>query len=115
MSDMKKSSCKGRGFEVWWEERSLPVKILVGIGFGILGVGFLALFGLLVMALWNWLMPEIFGIKRVDFWQACGLLLLASILFKGFHFKDENHRIDRKRRQHLRSYMREEAADSPEK
>lgn len=32
--------------------------------------------------LWNWLMPAVFGLKVITFWQAWGLLLLASILFK---------------------------------
>ena len=29
-----------------------------------------ALFGLIVMSLWNWLMPALFGWKVVTFWQA---------------------------------------------
>jgi len=33
------------------------------------------------MWLWNWLMPDIFGLKVINFWQALGLNLLASILF----------------------------------
>lgn len=40
-------------------------------------------FGLLVMVLWNWLMPEIFGLTALTFWQAAGLLLLCKILFGG--------------------------------
>jgi hypothetical protein len=37
------------------------------------------------MALWNWLMPAIFGLRAVSFAQALGLLLLGKILFGGFH------------------------------
>lgn len=37
-----------------------------------------------VMALWNWLMPEIFGLTVINFWQALGLLLLSKILFGGY-------------------------------
>jgi len=34
--------------------------------------------------LWNWLMPAIFGIKAISFWQAWGLCLLIRILtFRG--------------------------------
>jgi len=40
-----------------------------------------ALIGYVVMALWNWLMPEIFGLKLISFWQALGLLLLSKLLF----------------------------------
>ncbi|MBN2534360.1 MAG: hypothetical protein JXB88_15845 [Spirochaetales bacterium] len=107
MSEQKKMCHKGHGFDTWWEDRSLPHKILLGIGFGILGIGLLALFGWIVMLLWNWLMPEIFGLKSLNYWQAWGVLVLCTILFKGMHFKDENHRTDRRRRRQLRSYMQE--------
>jgi hypothetical protein len=42
-------------------------------------------FGFATMHLWNWLMPGIFGLRTVTFWQAIGLLLLGKILFGGFH------------------------------
>jgi len=35
-----------------------------------------------VMLLWNWLMPEIFGLVEIGFWQALGLCFLNSALFK---------------------------------
>ena len=34
--------------------------------------------------LWNWLMPAMFGLQTVTFWQALGLLVLSKILFGGF-------------------------------
>ena len=37
-----------------------------------------------VMALWNWLMPLLFGLSTITFWQAWGLLLLSWILLGGF-------------------------------
>lgn len=40
-------------------------------------------FTALVMYLWNWLMPEIFGLTSITFWQALGLLVLSKILFGG--------------------------------
>lgn len=40
--------------------------------------------GQVVMRLWNWLTPELFGWKPIDFWQALGLLVLCRILFGGF-------------------------------
>ena len=45
----------------------------------------LCLVCLLVMGLWNWLMPAIFGLKAITFWQALGLLFLSKLLFTGFH------------------------------
>jgi hypothetical protein len=35
-----------------------------------------------LMLLWNWLIPTVFGLPEITFWQACGLQLLATILFK---------------------------------
>ena len=34
------------------------------------------------MLLWNWLMPMIFGLTTLTFWQSFGVILLASFLFK---------------------------------
>lgn len=34
------------------------------------------------MLLWNWLMPMIFGLCTLTFWQACGLLVLTSLMFR---------------------------------
>jgi hypothetical protein len=45
---------------------------------------FVALGGLLVRELWNWLLPVLFGWPSVSFWQALGLLALCRILFGGF-------------------------------
>jgi hypothetical protein len=42
-------------------------------------------FSFAVMWLWNWLMPAIFGLHAISFWQALGLLVLSKILFGGFH------------------------------
>lgn len=33
--------------------------------------------------LWNWLMPSIFGLKEITFWQAIGLQILAYIILPG--------------------------------
>ena len=33
------------------------------------------------MWLWNWLMPLIFGLIKINFWQALGINLLSGILF----------------------------------
>ena len=46
--------------------------------------GFIALGGLIVMFLWNGIMPEVFGLGLVTFWQALGLLILGRFLFGGF-------------------------------
>jgi hypothetical protein len=43
----------------------------------------IALFSLAVMFLWNTLLPRIFGLPAITYWQAAGLLILARILFGG--------------------------------
>jgi hypothetical protein len=55
-----------------------------GIKFAMFAVVFLAVGGLVVMSLWNWLMPALFGWHLITFWQALGLLILSKILFGGF-------------------------------
>ena len=35
-----------------------------------------------VFFLWNWLMPDIFRLSTITFWQSIGISLLSSILFK---------------------------------
>ena len=40
-------------------------------------------FSAITMLLWNALLPNIFGIACISFWQALGLLLLGRILFSG--------------------------------
>jgi hypothetical protein len=42
------------------------------------------LFGFLVMSLWNWLLPTLFAVKPIGFWQALGVFFLSRILFGGF-------------------------------
>jgi hypothetical protein len=37
--------------------------------------------GVVVQQLWNWLMPDIFGVGRITILQGIGLLVLARILF----------------------------------
>jgi hypothetical protein len=48
-------------------------------------VVFMAIGGVVVMQLWNWLLPPLFGWHQVTFWQALGMLALCRILFGGFH------------------------------
>ena len=37
--------------------------------------------GEIVMHLWNWLLPAIFGWHSITFWQGLGLLILCRMLF----------------------------------
>lgn len=60
-------------------KRRLPLKFVALAVFGI------PLFGLVVMLLWNWLAPSVFGLHSIGFLQALGILVLSRILFGGFH------------------------------
>src|SRR5260370_23864684 len=40
--------------------------------------------GELVLQLWNWLLPPLFGFRQITFWQGLGILLLCRILFGGY-------------------------------
>src|SRR6266478_782622 len=61
--------------------------------------------GEVVMLLWNWLAPALFGLRPVTFWQALGLLALCRILFGGFGLGGGSHRSKSQRR------MRERMAE----
>ncbi|HLG13502.1 MAG TPA: hypothetical protein VJH03_03110 [Blastocatellia bacterium] len=53
--------------------------------------------GEIVMLLWNWLAPTLFGLPPITFWQALGLLALCRILFGGFGFGGGGSRSSRRR------------------
>jgi hypothetical protein len=57
-----------------------PLAILAMVLFTFLG-------GEIVMRLWNWLLPPLFGWRQIAFWQALGLLALCRILFGGFRLR----------------------------
>ena len=54
-----------------------PLGILAMVLFAFLG-------GEVVLHLWNWLLPPLFGWRPLTFWQALGLLALCRVLF-GHH------------------------------
>jgi len=69
--------------------------ILIPIGIAAL----VLLLGLVVMSLWNCILPGLVGLHTITFWQAIGLLILSRILFGGFkccghhgHFHEGMHR-----------------------
>ena len=41
----------------------------------------IAVLGWVVMALWNWLVPDLFDGKEISYLEAMGVLLLSKILF----------------------------------
>jgi len=71
--------------------------LLRGLKFLPFAALFLAAFGFVVMRLWNWLMPELFGWHLISFWQALGILVLSKILFGGFRGRSGGHWYGRRR------------------
>jgi hypothetical protein len=53
--------------------------------------------GQVVMLLWNWLAPTLFGLRLITFWQAIGLLALCRILFGGFGLSGSGNGNSRRR------------------
>lgn len=59
--------------------------------FAIFGLAFVFLGGLLVMLLWNAILPSvILSVGKLNYWQAIGLLILSKILFGGFKGRPNN-------------------------
>ena len=60
-----------------------------------LGILAMALFvflgGEVVMQLWNWLLPALFGWRQLTFWQALGILALCRILFGHHGWRGPGH------------------------
>ena len=66
---------------------------------GILLAGLLSfLFGWIIMLLWNWLMPSIFGLATITYWQGYGIFFLAKIIFGfgGSHNNENSSHKDKK-------------------
>jgi hypothetical protein len=80
------------------KSRSRKVWTIIGwVILGIIGVTVFAfLFGYVVMLLWNWLMPDLFGLKEIVFWQAVGIIALAKLLFGGFSGHGKHHKSRKK-------------------
>ena len=57
---------------------------LKAIKIAFFAVLFIAVAGFVVMQLWNWLTPALFGWHAITFWQALGILVLSKLLFGGF-------------------------------
>ena len=74
-------------------------KLMFIAPFAILGILlFIAIGGEVVRLLWNWLLPPMFGLREITFWQGIGLLALCRILFGGFRLHGGGPRGDVRRR-----------------
>lgn len=78
---------------------------------------FIAIGGWIVMLLWNWLLPPLFGFPTITFWQGLGILALCRILFGGFGLGrgrgGHHRRMSREERERFRERMREHSHAAP--
>jgi len=66
--------------------------VVMGIGGFFLFVFLAFILGFFIMILWNWLMPIIFGLPEITYWQAWGLFLFTKLLFgTGKHHRYHCH------------------------
>jgi hypothetical protein len=109
---MDNSSVSDHNQECRGHSHSHSHRALRIVGLTIAGVIFAALFalvfGFLVKWLWNELMPVIFGVKQITYWQAFGIIVLAKLLFGcfGAHHRG-HHRFHKRHDSHdrIRRYM----------
>ena len=93
--------------------------LMLPIGIAAISI-FTFLGGSVVKWLWNWLMPMLFGLREVTFWQAVGILALSRILFGGIGLggnrsrgRWENH-MSAEERARFRQRMRDRFGMGPE-
>src|SRR5690242_13136091 len=104
--------------------RRMVKMVGIGVAFFVIVLIAAALFGLVVMHLWNWLMPALFGLHLVTYWQAVGLLILSWILFRGprgwgrpgayrwNHMRERWQRMTPEERERFRTKMRDWVGDA---
>jgi hypothetical protein len=59
----------------FWLARAVKFAVILIVALGVVGV--------IVMYLWNWLVPALFSGPTLTYWQTLGLLLLSRLLFGG--------------------------------
>ena len=68
-------------------------------------VTLIAILGVLVMLLWNTLVPQLFNGPTLSYWQAVGVLLLSHILLRGTPFYGMRARRNARRRRRMRAKL----------
>ena len=83
----------------WWVVLFAPPLIVLFIFIG----------GEIVKLLWNWLLPPLFGVRQITFWQGLGILVLARILFGGIgrHGSSDRYNLRHRLRERIAERMGE--------
>lgn len=71
----------------------------------VLGILLFLLANYVLMRLWNWLMPELFGLPTIGYWKALGILVLAKIIFGfGGGGHSNSSKSGKKSKKHFKSF-----------
>ncbi len=98
----------------WFGNKTTPLhrgaRIAAMVLFGIAAAAVFGLvFGYLVMILWNWLMPQIFNLPVITYWQAFGIVILAKLIFGAFgHGKNRDDHPFRNEKHEFSPFARRE-------
>jgi hypothetical protein len=96
--------------------RALKIAAIVMVAFTV--------FGFVVTHLWNYLMPAMFGLRTITFWQAVGLMVLGRLLLGGIgprfggapwrrHMMERWEQMTPEQREKFRESMRGRCGHSP--
>ncbi len=78
---------------------TIAKNIAKGITLFLVFLIFILLGGIFVQWLWNWLIPDLFSLRRITWLEALGLLALSRILFGGFGRGGGSHQPSHRRRE----------------
>lgn len=76
--------------------RTIGQKIALGFALFFGFLFFVVFGGVVVQWLWNWLVPDLFGLRAITVWEALGLLALSRILFGSFGGRGGHHRSEKR-------------------
>lgn len=71
------------------------IGILKIIGLSNIAIAIFILFGFVIKFLWNSLMPDLFGLSEITYFQGLGLFVLGKILFGGFDGQNSNGKLNK--------------------
>lgn len=96
---------------------SMLLRIVFHVFVGLLfAVVFALVFAVLVEFIWNTIMPAIFNLKSITFWQAFGMVVLAKLIFGGFgHHIHDRWKKDRSDYWHKKWYPSADEVSPPGK
>jgi hypothetical protein len=89
-------------YEGHWHGMPRWTKIVSYVLLGLLGAAALGLvFGFVVQWLWNWLMPGIFHLKEIGYWESVGIVILARLIFGSFGGEYDGGHASKKQKQRM--------------